>query len=232
MSEKVILIPNGIEMNGTRARPPLNLRRRYCWPSQDRIVAMIGHLEPLKRHPDFIEAVAKVRDRYPRCKFAIFGHMDAGPPKRFFQPYWESLRRLRKALKLENDLAFVRGLDDLTSLLDQIDVVCHPSPDEGFPNGVLEAMSRGKPVIVVNEGGTGELVSHRETGLLVPPARPDQLAKAILELLEDPKLAQALGKAAYEEVKKRYDIRRVAAQYASLFEEIISRRLHTHVAIA
>jgi len=67
---------------------------------------------------------------------------------------------------------------------------------DGIANVLVEAMATGVPVVSTPVGGIPELVRDGENGLLVPPDEPQALAKALQEILNDPDLAQRLGREA------------------------------------
>jgi glycosyltransferase involved in cell wall biosynthesis len=63
------------------------------------------------------------------------------------------------------------------------DVLVAPSRQEPFGTVLAEAMAAGTPVVATRVGGLAVVVAHGETGLLVTPGRPDELAAAVLEVL-------------------------------------------------
>ena len=73
------------------------------------------------------------------------------------------------------------------------DLVVLPSAYEGLPNVVLEAMRFRKPVVATAAPGTTEVVVDGQTGVLVPVANPQLLARAIRDVVRDPDLARRLG---------------------------------------
>jgi len=90
---------------------------------------------------------------------------------------------------------FLGHRDDTHRLLVACDLLVLPSLFEGLPVSVLEAMAASKPVVATRIPGTEEAVVDGDTGLLVPPADPPALARAITALLVDPALARRLGAA-------------------------------------
>jgi glycosyltransferase involved in cell wall biosynthesis len=133
-----------------------------------------------------------------------------------------SLAALSRQLGLQEAVRFLGTRSDIPQLLSLLDVVALPSLEEGFPNVVLEAMAAGKPVVATRVGGTPEAVIHRETGLLVPPKDPRALADAILEVLDDPQRANAMGQAGRERVRKAFDLSRMVQEIEALYEELIA----------
>ena len=110
-----------------------------------------------------------------------------GPDRSYCQEYIKSNRL--KNIKLA-------GSQDYPTTLHRIgecDIVVLPSREEANPRVVLEAFQFGKPVIATRVGGTPELITNNENGLLVASESPLELANAILELAGDPELRNKLG---------------------------------------
>jgi glycosyltransferase involved in cell wall biosynthesis len=93
---------------------------------------------------------------------------------------------------------------------------------DGIPNVLLEAMSRGVPVVTTPVSGIPELIDDGVNGLLVPSDDPDALAGAVLSLHEDPELALRLGSAGQATVRERFDGDVLARQLAMLFKQAIA----------
>jgi glycosyltransferase involved in cell wall biosynthesis len=82
---------------------------------------------------------------------------------------------------------------EVPALLAQADVFVLASRWEGFPNSILEAMRTGLPVVASDVGGVAEAVAEGRTGLVVPPADPEALARALGRLLADRDLRREWG---------------------------------------
>jgi glycogen synthase len=102
-----------------------------------------------------------------------------------------------------------------------------PSRSEGTPRVVLEALCRGRAVVGARTGGIPDVVRHDETGLLVDPDRPDEVAEALVRILSDRRLAERLGAAG----------RRLAAawtytpdEYADRVVELVERAVAARAA--
>jgi glycosyltransferase involved in cell wall biosynthesis len=81
-------------------------------------------------------------------------------------------------------VAFLGKRTDVTSLLRSADAFVLPSVWEGLPNALIEALAAGLPAVATDVGGTPEVLSHGETGFLVPPENPDDLAAAMLRMMD------------------------------------------------
>jgi glycosyltransferase involved in cell wall biosynthesis len=97
-----------------------------------------------------------------------------------------------------------------------------PSHYEGSPLVNVEAMAVGKPVIATRVGGVAEVVIDGETGLLTAAGDPAGLADALCRLLENPGLAEKLGKAGRREVAT-LDWPNIAERYDSVYESACAR---------
>jgi glycosyltransferase involved in cell wall biosynthesis len=96
--------------------------------------------------------------------------------------------------------------NDVPALLPAFDVFTLPSWYEGLPTAVVEAMLCGVPVVATAVNAVGDLVVPGETGLLVPPRRPDLLAGAIRSLLDSPADAARMAAAARARLGTRYTV--------------------------
>ena len=93
---------------------------------------------------------------------------------------------------------------DVLDILPAFDVFALPSRYEGLPTAVVEAMICGVPVAATAVNAVPDLVIPGETGLLVPPRRPDLMAAAIGHLLDSPGTAARMAAAARSRVEGRY----------------------------
>lgn len=83
--------------------------------------------------------------------------------------------------------------NDIPALLNNADIVILPTYSEGTPRSLVEAMAAGRPVIATRVGGIPSLIKHGETGMLIDPGDPQQLAAAIVELIKSPEKRVAMG---------------------------------------
>ena len=105
-------------------------------------------------------------------------------------------------------MEFAGAQIDVVPWLAKMDVFVLSSLREGISNTVLEAMAAGRPVVASAVGGNTELVVPDQTGHLVEPGEPDQLAAAMIRYLEDGDLAERQGRAARARVADQYSFGR------------------------
>jgi glycosyltransferase involved in cell wall biosynthesis len=115
----------------------------------------------------------------------------------------------------------VRGWTNrVTDYLRAADIFVVPSHADGMSNSMLEAMACGLPVIATRVASAGTLIEHGQTGLLVEPKRPDQLARAIEALTTDKQLRSSLGANAANRVRD-LAIERVVDDIERVYEQIV-----------
>jgi glycosyltransferase involved in cell wall biosynthesis len=121
-------------------------------------------------------------------------------------PLRAPLEALARELGVAERVLFTGGVPAarVRAILRQADVFVLNSSYEGLPHVVLEAMAEGAPVVATDAGGTGEVVEHGVTGLLVEPGRPEALVAAVRTLLHDPAAARALRDGAARALERRF----------------------------
>jgi hypothetical protein len=132
--------------------------------------------------------------RWPDVEFQIVGD---GPCR-------DQLMAQARDAGVLSHIEFIGHRDDVPAILAGADLFVLPSESEASPTAIFDAMAAGLPVVASRVGGIPELVADGVTGLLVPPADPDALAAAVLDLLDQPGRAMAFGKAAWERIEQQY----------------------------
>jgi colanic acid/amylovoran biosynthesis glycosyltransferase len=179
-------------------------------------ILCVARLVAGKGQEQLLEALATLSRRGINAELELVGD---GPNR-------ASLEEMSAKLQLRDRVMFTGSVaqDVIAHHYQAATVFCLPSFGEGVPTVLMEAMACGRPVVATAVGGVSELVRDGETGMLVSPARPDQLTEALQALLEDAALRRRLGEAGRREVVSRYDIDRNADQVAQLFKELLGDR--------
>jgi glycosyltransferase involved in cell wall biosynthesis len=124
------------------------------------------------------------------------------------------------AARLEAHVHLLGTVEAVPELLALSDLFVFASHFEGLPGALIEAMMAGKPIVAVDTPVHRELVTHGQTGWLVPSRAPTALAAGIVYALEHPGEAAAWGRAAQADALARFSIDTVAARYAALYRAI------------
>src|SRR5581483_4729335 len=191
------------------------------------LIALVAHFYPptfgsqtpphtagrgLKGHEDFLESARIVHERFPDAHFVLagLGRIEAG----------ESYRRELMKKYAGDRIHFAGQVNDVPSLLAASTIAVQCSLTENL-GGTIEALLMERPVVATRVGGMPESVRDGETGLLVPPGDPETLAAAIVQLLENPERAAALGRAGRTLMLQGFTSARTADDVASLYETLL-----------
>jgi glycosyltransferase involved in cell wall biosynthesis len=199
-ADKISTVWNGIDIS----------KFEYVGPKDGGPAAMVGRLSPEKDVETLIRAVPLVLRHHPHFLLLIAGD---GPCRTDLQP-------LAASLGVVDHVRFLGEVRDVAGLLAGSSMFVLPSLTEGISLTLLEAMARGLPVIATRVGGNPEVVVEGETGFLVPTRSPVDLAEAILKLIGDPQQGRSMGLAGRTRVERDFDVRRMVAEYESLYLEL------------
>lgn len=216
--ERLLHIPNGVTLPAQAASDPgirETARRRLELPWRQ-IALFVGRLSTEKQLPLLMRAWAHVRAACPDAHLVVVG--DGGT----FRNVEDDLRRQVQELTLAPWVHFVGRSDRVEDYLLAADVFVLPSKTEGLSNALLEAMAAGLPVVATRIPGNQAVIHEGLDGVLVDRDNPKELAAAIVRLLQEPALAERLGRAARATVGARYAIDRVAEAYQQLYQTVLS----------
>lgn len=175
--ERVRVISNGVDLPSSVADVDRQPARGV----------MIANLIAYKGHEDLIAALAEMSSPPRIC---LIGE---GPER-------ERLAALSRSRGLGDVVEFAGARPRASRFLPDYQFAVLASHDEGLPNAVLEAMAAGLPVVATAVGGVPGIIVDGETGLLVPPRSPADLAAALARVADDPALRVRLGTAARDAV--------------------------------
>lgn len=181
-------------------------------PGRIPVIGTAGPLEAVKGFPFFLGAAARVLRTGRDVEFVIAG---SGPEE-------DNLRRLARELQIAEHVTFIPNLSDFAEALLAMDIFCLPSLQQGIGTIMLEAMALGRPVIGTRVGGVYRVIRDGETGLLVPPSDSVKLAERMIELLDDPERARAIGAAAQAEVRQEFSVEQMVQRTAALYREVLA----------
>ena len=165
--------------------------------------AMVGRLSREKDIGTCLRAIKILTGEGRSVRVFIFGD---GPER-------ESLEKLSKELGVKGYVFFLGFLDDIRLLLSEFRALIISSLTEGLPLVVLEAMRSGIPVVATKVGGLPEIVVNQETGLLVAPGNPEDLAIVLGQLADDKRRAREFGEAGYQRVLEKFDFPSFSKRY-------------------
>lgn len=169
--EKVIVIPNGIDT--ARFHPDrflgIPLRNKWGIKSDEKLIGIIGRLDPMKDHPTFLRAASQIVKKSARVRFVCIGTGN--------EQYTKEIHRLADSLGLQHALVFQTPLEDMAAAYNALDVFTLSSAfGEGFPNTLGEAMACCVPCVVTDVGDAAFILGGSEE--VVSPEDFHKLAQA------------------------------------------------------
>jgi GalNAc-alpha-(1->4)-GalNAc-alpha-(1->3)-diNAcBac-PP-undecaprenol alpha-1,4-N-acetyl-D-galactosaminyltransferase len=204
LQERIIIIPNPVLL------PPDAKELSDRLLGERSLIAM-GRLVPQKGFDLLLEAMAKLKDRYPKWTLTILGEGGLR----------SQLESLCNKLGLGDRVHLLGRVKNPYEFLKQADIFIMSSRFEGFPNALCEAMACGLPVISTDcPNGPGEIIRDGVDGILVPNEDISALATAMERLMYDETERRSLGDRA-KEVIERFGLEKVMSIWESLINEVI-----------
>jgi glycosyltransferase involved in cell wall biosynthesis len=200
---RMIVIPNGIDVHRFCPDPDARSRTRQAWgiANHERLIGLIGRLDPMKGHDNFIKAAALLTQTQDNIRFVCVGD---GP-----ETYKNSLEELSDGLGLGKRLLWAKASEDVQAIYNALDLVTACSSyGEGFPNVIAEAMACGKVCIVTDVGDAKHIVE--DTGYVVARGNPDALVSAWQKALAEQEIDRTLrSERARDRVVKCFSLERL-----------------------
>lgn len=196
------------------------LRKRYGIETDAPVILFFGNLMPSKGVPDLLKAFAQVREKQSHARLVV-----AGNPSKFID--MGELKKLTEALNLADAAVFDTRyipMEEVAALMEMSAAVVYPYLTSTQSGALQVAYAFGKPVVATNVGGLPEAVEDGKSGILVPPASPDDLASAILKLVENSALAQEMGRYAKHLSDTRFSWDAIAKKILSIYEEAVTKK--------
>jgi glycosyltransferase involved in cell wall biosynthesis len=187
------------------------------------VLLAAGALKPRKGYHVTLEALPRVRERYPGVHYYLVGDDQD-------RKYVAGLRETIERLDLGRSATITGRIDEahLDALYRRADAFVLPAENsgaafEGFGLTYLEANAYGKPVIGTLDCGAEDAIVDGENGYLVPQRDPEAVAAAVLRLLDDPLAARAMGERGRERALQR-DWSHVVDEYLAIYGSVLGRR--------
>jgi glycosyltransferase involved in cell wall biosynthesis len=200
------------QVDGTKVREELNI------PPQCPVVGIVANICPGKGQEYFLEAAGLVKHRYPDAKFLVVGgKLDNR------HEFWSALMQQTAKLGLERDVFFMGRRNDVPQVLRAMTIFVQASDSEACPMAVLEASASGLPVVATSVGGTPELIEDGITGILIEPRNVEQIAEAVLRVLDSPETARRIGQAGAERMRKHFSLDACVEVHARMYNAVLNR---------
>lgn len=177
-------------------------------------ILYIGRFDIGKGVDYLIGAIPRVMKYNNNCSFLFVGDGTIRP----------KMEELARKLGVSEHTIFEGFVPhkDTNKYYQQCDIVAVPSVwHEPFGRSLIEAMACGKPVIATRVGGISEVISHGENGLLIEPANSEDLAKALITLINDKEIRMKMGKLGRKVAEEEYSIDVIARRTLRVYENVL-----------
>lgn len=213
--DRVVSIPTGVDLTSFYPREAdLSLKDTLGIPLDHLVVGTVAFLRDYKGVGDLLSAAKIVLGRRDNVHFVIVGD---GPEK-------ASLQEMAQRFDIEKRVLFLGFREDVQNILALFDLVVLSSvAAEGVPQVLSQSLAMKRAVIATNVGGVPEIIRHGETGLLVPSAKPKELADNIQRLLDKVALREKLAQAGQRLVVQKYSLQEMLNKTESLYELLKDR---------
>jgi len=226
--DKIRRIPNGIDIERFQRPISAHVRKWLQLQEESRLIVMVGNYHPRKGHEVAIRSMPFILAQESRARLIIVGRNNDA-----LRPLIRELDLNEKVIltgpisfpaitpKEDRSQAVYNNPDWLAAIYRSSDVYVSAGVDEGSEGlslALLEAMGSGLPLVATNISGNRDIIHDGESGFLIPPADPNQLANAVLRLLNNDELRTHMGIKA-KEVAKQYQWSEIARQYLAVYQE-------------
>jgi glycosyltransferase involved in cell wall biosynthesis len=183
-------------------------------PDDYKVVGAVGRLVEEKGYLELFSAFKEVLKVFPKTILMI-----AGPEDLIKKDALD--KNAVKNYGIEKNTIFLGERGDIDELLPLMDIFVLASHREGFPRTIIEAMAERVPVISTNIRGCREAIDDKKTGILVPIDNPDEIAKQIIFLFNNPKTAQELAENAYVKTMENFNENSVFAKIKEEYQKLL-----------
>jgi glycosyltransferase involved in cell wall biosynthesis len=210
-TRSITVIPNGIDTVRFRTDVALRQMRGHSWsiPSKSYVIGMMGRIDPMKDHANFLSAAKLVCSQVENVYFICVG---SGP-----EPLQKSLMHHAESLGIADRLLWAGQSDNPTADYAGFDILVSASMTEAFPNVIGESMACGLPVVATDVGDCRQIVG--DCGWIVPPKNPEALARAILQALEA--LPQWPHERSRQRVIEHFSVDAMVDRTLAVFESVV-----------
>lgn len=208
---RILTVYNGIDTDAYRYSDEgkTKVREEFGMGPEQSLIVAVGRLHTEKDYPNLLKAISKLKVSPSKYLLLIAGASHLNEDKK--------LQILSSQLGIDDRVRFLGLRRDVPDLMAAADVFVLSSKMEGFPMVVGEAMSSECLVVGTDCGGVKEFLG--DTGLLVPPMDPDELARMLdYALVMLPETREAFGRAARARIEKLYSLNTTANKWISIYK--------------
>jgi len=200
---------NGTDFVEFETSMPESVKDELGIPRERKLIGLVGRVCREKGHLEMVQALGSLRSQHPDAHVVFVGRIEA--------PFEEELDHAVQEAGVADRLTMTGIRHDVPRMLDSFTLSAMPSHIETFGVAAIEAMARGRAVVASNVGGLPEVVRHRQTGILVD-LRPDAIAEAVNELLENDRQREDMGAMGRRVVEQKFTLQEMVRRLENVYE--------------
>ncbi|MEW6388194.1 MAG: glycosyltransferase family 4 protein [Thermodesulfobacteriota bacterium] len=214
-ASRLFSIPTGVSLPEFSPRPKdPDLLARLGFPASAFIIGSVAVLRSWKGHLYLLEAIKDLINRSQPVYLLLVGE----------GPYRPVIEERIQELSLGERVRLVGHQEEVAAWLALMDAfVLSSYAHEGVSQALLQALAMEKPVVATRIGGTPEVVSDGETGLLVPPRDGPALARAMQTLRENPEMSKRLADQGRKLVTAKFSLEQMAAAVEGVYDRMVGK---------
>jgi glycosyltransferase involved in cell wall biosynthesis len=213
---RMVVVGNGFDMSvltssqGQRGQ----LRAECGFGPDDIVLGTLGRFNLDKDHASFVKAAGQLAGRHDRLRFLMVG-------KNLDSRNTDLMRWIADTGHADR-FVLLGERTDVAVCLAAMDIFCLSSRTEAFPNVLGEAMAMGLPCVATDVGDVALLMA--DTGVIVPKADPDALARGVAGLMAlGPAYREQMGQRARERIRATFSMASMRERFERIYENVIAR---------
>lgn len=211
---KITVIPGGIDKEKfQRKTKSSSLKDEFSIPDNSFIIGAVSHLSRHKGHIYLINAMEGICRSRKNTFLIIAGE---GNLK-------SELIKISRDKGLADNIIFAGFRNDMENILPQFDILVHPTIEgEGSPSAIKEAMIAGVPVLASDIAPVREIISSGNVGILFPPAKNEEIEKAVLNMIDNPEIRKKISSEALKKAEKQFGIDESVERTEALYYQTLN----------
>lgn len=207
-----VFLPVGIDLKRFNLQVDGSEERAKYITGFEKLIVTVGRIEPRKDYPTLVAAARLVKQKGYRYRFLIVGE---GIDR-------EKISHLIEEEELSREVLLLGALSEerKSKIYRASDLFVLPTLYEGFGIVFVEAMVCGLPIVSTNVGAVPEVVG--QAGLLVEPKKAEDLAQAIIKVMNNPELYKDLKDNAFK-LGSSYDWDRLIVEYENVYLSVVKK---------
>lgn len=172
------------------------------------IIGMVAKFKLDKDYETLVNAALNLLKKYDHLLFVLVGD-------------GQKFEKIQQLVKNEINIKLLGEQQNIESIINVFDICVLSTFSEGISNSIMEYMALGKPVVATDGGGTNEIVVDGETGYLVNPTNPAQMASKIELLINDIELRRSMGQKGKKRILNEFSLSQMIQSYFQLYEDLV-----------